>query len=740
MPDPVCFRPHAAPVRSPIPQPRAVAALIAGLLLLLAPATALAEDAPNPEKLVALRLEWLTQLARQDAANSQAAQTEAIDISLHPENRKTVGNFNDPSVILKELRPVLAAEYGAIRRALDGLNDKARAKRDDAQKDWAEVVRQRAVFREYAEKQQYAYGFDYESGSPPGFQPTAIDGALLAWALVVIVIATRLRSQELRLDIRQAQRAAAACLLLGLVALPGCGGPPAGADTRPWAVREESKLNDDIADATAKAKSALDANKTHKKWVATLDGWEKLIAAETDKVDELVRTEETKLRDSLRDIEATAKLADRLAKDAEEQRGKLTEEKAKLDDMVAGAKWRTIAVTAMRVGAAALLFGFSIAPFWSARRTRRKRLRRAARTCPRCFRVNTLKVDPAGAAVPASKYRAAKRKKMDEDEELLEAEEEEEDDTPADEGEVTCTKCGLRIRKSYLTVPRLCFPTVGIRSSGKTHMLVTAYDRVRKRTAPTTAVVQPAPSGTDVDRRFSQLVDEIIHRRGEAGATDLVLPDPVLLHLKDTDPAGPNAALVNLFDYSGELINPEVDVNQLKDTAVRMDGFMLFLDPTQLAGDVTLDTQLENLDSFLNHMRRRRGVPVGKSIPVPVAVCITKFDLLITENPIGGQSVQYIRELLDNLNPPPRQMTMEVLRERSELVEQILPLMFPGADIRGVVEGYFGTQLLFFPISSVSLFEHELGVKDMTRRTMAPFGVAEPIMWLLHMHGYSVFG
>jgi hypothetical protein len=126
-------------------------------------------------------------------------------------------------------------------------------------------------------------------------------------------------------------------------------------------------------------------------------------------------------------------------------------------------------------------------------------------------------------------------------------------------------------------------------------------------------------------------------------------------------------------------------------------------------------------------------------IPVPVAVCIPKFDLLLSDNPIGGQSVQYIRELMENLSPPPRQMTLEVLRERSELVEQMLPLMFPGADIRGIIEGYFGKQLLFFPMSSVSLFEHELGVRELERRTIAPFGVAEPMVWLLHMHGYQVF-
>lgn len=69
----------------------------------------------------------------------------------------------------------------------------------------------------------------------------------------------------------------------------------------------------------------------------------------------------------------------------------------------------------------------------------------------------------------------------------------------------------------------------------------------------------------------------------------------------------------------------------------------------------------------------------------------------------------------------------------------MLELMFRGVDIRGLVESYFGGQVMFFPVSSVSLFERELGVKDLSKRTLAPFGVAEPFLWLLHMHGYDVF-
>ncbi|MBA4186788.1 MAG: hypothetical protein C0467_02095 [Planctomycetaceae bacterium] len=690
--------------------------LAATLFLFTTAAPGFAQSEPSAEKLIALRLDWLSLLAREDAAT-----WETRVVSSPRGAGLSVGNFQDPSTVLSALGPALDADYKLVGPSLRRVEDKARTRKEEAQKDWTEAVRQRIAFREYVEKQQAIYGFDFDTGSRSGFQPEIIDGVLLAWAGVVAVVALQLRRKEQRLERRKLQRVTMAALLLGLAALPGCGGS-AGTDGRPWVVREEAELTASKNDATVKTEAAESVAEL--KWRNTADAWTALVAAPKGGVDRVVREGEADLRNHLHAIAVDAQLTERLVKDADDQRTKLAEEKAKLGDQVSRAKWWNRIGTGFRIGAACVLFGLSVAPLWMARRRRAQRIRLAARTCPRCFRLDTLKVENTGG----SKRRS---KKSDEDDE--------QDD---DDGDVRCTKCGLRIRKSYLSVPRLCFPTVGVRSSGKTHMLVTAYDRIRKRTAPTVAVVQPAPTGSDVDRRFEQLIDEVLHRRGVAGATDLVLPDPILIHLKDADPLGGSPALVNLFDYSGELINPDVDVNMLKATAVRMDGFMLFLDPTQLYGDganVTIDQQLGMLDVFLAHMRKERKIPVGEVIPVPVAVCMPKFDLLIADNPIGGQSVQYIREMIDNLSPPPRDMTLAVIRERSELVEQMLPLMFPGADIRSVIEGYFGKQLLFFPMSSVSLNEHELGVKDLSKRNIAPFGVSEPILWLMHMHGYSVF-
>jgi hypothetical protein len=682
------------------------------------------------DKITDLRLKWLTQMARQDVAHWETDMISAPRI-----NGVSVGTLSDPSAILKELRPVLEGDYLNIKNRWRELTAKAEARRSEVQKDWSDVCGQRAVFRQYVDKQQAEYGFDFDSGTQPGFNPDVLDAALLIWGAVVFVVALRLRAKELRLLNRQARRTAlTAALLTGLAALPGCG--TRSGDQKSWAEREQSELNSAFKEAAEKAEAATNA--ANAKWQATVDSWAKLVTAPGDSVDAIVQREEigesgqAGVRDRLRSIALEAHLAELIVKDTEDQRGKLIDERPKLEDLVYGAKWRSMAFTSVRIGFAVTLFGITIVPFWSARRTRRAAIRLAGRTCPRCFRKDTLKVEKTGGASESKpRYRGAGAKAKEE------PEPEEDEDT-----EARCSKCGLRMRRSYLKIPRLCFPTVGVRSSGKTHMLVTAYNRIRKRTAPTAAVIQPAPSGSDIDKRFDRLIDEIFHRRGEAGATDLVLPDPILVHLKDRDRAGANAALVNLFDYSGELINPDVDVNQLKATAVRMDGFMLFLDPTQLYGDganVSLDEQLGMLDQFLAHMRKERKVPVGGSIPVPVAVCITKFDLLLNENPIGGQSIPFIRHLLKELNPPPREVTLETIRARSDMVEEMLPLMFTGADVRGIVEGYFGKQVMFFPMSSVGLFEHELGIRDLSRRTIAPFGVAEPLVWLLHMYGYEVF-
>jgi hypothetical protein len=713
----------------PAPRPRvALAPLVALVALALAGSARAQPEPPAPDELVKLRAEWHELQARR-----AVAEDAAKDTALPRASTAAALNLSDPNAVLVPLRIALQKDYGALAEAGKKLGEAAETRRAEARAAWDELYRQRVEFRAHVDQQQTAYDFDFDTGSLPAFKPTLIDAGA-----VIFAVAVRLGKGARRVRSRRLQRSAAAVVLFALLTAPGCsGGAPA--DARPWAAREAEKLSAENKEAIAAVAAAEAA--ANVKWNAALESWVKLVTPKVggEPVDKVVREGETNTRDLFRSAALAARLADRFADEANSERSQLATDKTKLGELTSGAKWRALAYTVARCTGAAVLFVIAIWPFVRARRAEAAAIRADARKCPRCF--GTKLVVEKTAAAPGTgdddEARPSGYKKGGKGA----PKEKPKAEAPKESGYVECKTCGFRFLRSYQKVRRLCFPVVGVRASGKTQMLATGYDRVRRRTAPTCAVVQPAPSLGD--KRFEAFIDEIMNMKRATAATFHDMPDPVMLHVRDADASAPNTVLVNLFDYSGELVNQSIDIDRLKKQAVQMDGFMLFLDPTQLYGDgvkVTLDRQLAALNEFMADMREARNVPVGQVIPVPVAVCITKFDLLLNENPIQGQCVPFIRRMLSEFNPPqPKQTDLATVQGRSAIVEQMLELMFPGVDIRELVESYFGPQMMFFPVSSVSLFENELGVTDMTRRTIAPFGVAEPFLWLLHMHGYEVF-
>lgn len=746
--------------------------LVAVVAALANPARAeQAEAGSTPEKLVALRYDWHLQLARQEAAEEERKRIAPARVG-----NTAIGNFRDASTVLNELRLVLTEDYKVLRNAAQKYAASARQRREESKKEWEEVYKQRIAFRQYTDQQQTAYGFDYDSGTHASSGLSWVDAGVILWAAVVFVVAVFLSANVRRVSIRRMERGGAPvdnmpllikCLILfaffvaevAVISsrlskfLPFLVTAEPTPDTRPWSVREEAKLVADTKEATESADAAT--AEANKKWAKTLDAWAALVtiaAAGTEPVETILRDGENDVRKQLQEAAIDAQLAERLAVEADAERGQLAADKAKLSDLSGGSKWRAIGYTAARCLAAAVLLFLAISPYWRARRKEAALIKEDAKKCPRCFSERLI-VEKTGAppgsddapsdeeAAPLPRYRAPKKKAKPKSKPQAKSNDDSDGEVaPEESGYVECKSCSFRFLRSYQKVRRLCFPVVGVRASGKTHMLATAYNCVRRSKAPAAAVVQPAPSLGDA--RFEHYIDMILNLKQEAGGTVHAMPDPVMLHVRDKDSKGSNTALVNLFDYSGELVDSSVDVDRLKKQAVKMDGFMLFLDPTQLYGDganLTLDRQIAKLNEFMADMREARKIPVGQIIPVPVAICIPKFDLLLTENPIQGQCVPFIHRMLEEMNPQPKQTTLATIQGRSEIVEDMLELMFRGVDVRGLVESYFGPQVMFFPVSSVSLFENELGIKDLSKRTIAPFGVAEPFLWLMHMHGYEVF-
>jgi len=182
--------------------------------------------------------------------------------------------------------------------------------------------------------------------------------------------------------------------------------------------------------------------------------------------------------------------------------------------------------------------------------------------------------------------------------------------------------------------------------------------------------------------------------------------------------------------------------DEFRQRALSMDGFLLFLDPTQLDSDsgegqeALLDRQKDQLTKFYLELCKVRGLTDGDVVRVPVAVCVSKFDLLVQYNPIGEMARRRSRTSKNACRKTP---DARIARQTLELLQRHASRDVPGLGGGQALRKRFGNNIMYFPMSSVSLVDSELGEKDMKKRVLAPFGILEPFLWLLHMQGFSIF-
>src|SRR5262245_42069584 len=136
MPDPDRSRPDPAPRTRPGLRLRSA---VVALLTLTAAGSAAAQSEPSSaDKLVDRRLARQIQLGLQDVA---AWEADAI-LTPRPGGLSVGTTFQGATVdlILRELGPVLDDDYKKLKPRLSKLAEDAKVRRDEAQKDWAEVV------------------------------------------------------------------------------------------------------------------------------------------------------------------------------------------------------------------------------------------------------------------------------------------------------------------------------------------------------------------------------------------------------------------------------------------------------------------------------------------------------------------------------------------------------------------------------------------------------------------------
>jgi hypothetical protein len=208
----------------------------------------------------------------------------------------------------------------------------------------------------------------------------------------------------------------------------------------------------------------------------------------------------------------------------------------------------------------------------------------------------------------------------------------------------------------------------------------------------------------------------------------------LVFNFRDRDVWSRSNLLVNIFDYSGEVTSDMGVGDYRRRRALEADGYFFFLDPT-----FPTEPQAKALNDFREDLRLVKGIKSGRSIRAPVALCVTKIDLLANQSyalPGGNDVIGRFYDELARIDPSGESLHPRVFEARSRLTARLREAIWPGWQNERQVHDLFGGRHMFFPLTPVGLDGR--GETDLSLRTISPFGLLEPLMWLLQMNGYPV--
>ena len=340
-------------------------------------------------------------------------------------------------------------------------------------------------------------------------------------------------------------------------------------------------------------------------------------------------------------------------------------------------------------------------------RSVKNRTRKLANTCPLCLTEGSLEEagDGGGQGLPEGMVRCK-----------------------AVISESPFQECMFDFPSMFRPVPKVSFPTLGIPSAGKTHWLAMVYRELNKGNFSKEVEFAKIRSSSSDD--FERIVDDILVSKTRPSASQhFAIPRPLVFNFLDHDPLGRSNILVNIFDYSGEVLRSMTLEDHQRKRAFTADGYFFFLDPTK-----TSDEQTQPLANFRQDVRLVKGLRAGQQIRCPVALCVPKIDLMPDEEYARGGNI--VEKFYDDLRDIGWGMDEASIKKRSGLMRRLRDDIWPGWEIERQIDDLFGGRYMFFPLTPVGL--NEPGEEDLSKRTIAPVGILHPLMWLLHMNGYPV--
>ena len=156
-------------------------------------------------------------------------------------------------------------------------------------------------------------------------------------------------------------------------------------------------------------------------------------------------------------------------------------------------------------------------------------------------------------------------------------------------------------------------------------------------------------------------------------------------------------------------------------------GVFILLDPSR-ASIAERRSVMDRFNACVNALDATRT-----KTRVPVAICVTKIDLLKLPSRQDAEGDGPIDSFYSDLAEIGWGHDLPSIRRRSELTRNLCESIWPEWEIETQTENAFGARPMFFPMTPVGL--DGLG-EDLANRVISPVGILHPVRWLLHMNGY----
>jgi Double-GTPase 2 len=295
-------------------------------------------------------------------------------------------------------------------------------------------------------------------------------------------------------------------------------------------------------------------------------------------------------------------------------------------------------------------------------------------------------------------------------------------------------ECGFIFKAAYREMIKLCFPTLGVPRSGKTFWLAMVY-RLLNQSCPPQVDFETVHSGKSEE--FDREVELIIqHRMAPSRTQPHSIPHPLIFNFADRDLLLRSNILVSIFDYSGEITRERGIDDYQRRRALDGDGFLFFLDPTS---ESPSEVQANALARFREDLRVIKKLKPGRQIRAPIALCVSKIDLMVNEPYAargGKNDISKFYAALREIDPSGGQLDLKRIEARSRLIADLRDTIWPGWEIEKQIDRLFGGRFMFFPLTPVGL--NEIGSTNLSERVISPYAILEPLVWLLQMNGYPI--